>query len=981
MQTRWFWKNWPIDYRVIWYGVVALFLGAVLFLWIGYFQGADAVIDWRVFHQQETRESISHTFDLGSFEISIPVESYLTFSYFNGSVLHPNLNASYFFLIGLVFGVVLLLTLITTLEKFWYFAGMGLFILFMVSMRLEVLRLFEISGRTIPIIIISVYVLTSFFFNSIRSSTPFLFRFLTFLVLTALVAVGIHFFAGVEYPFLHMAVTGYLPGLILSVIFILMIAHEIPASFVYITSAGTATSKSLRHFSIISIVYMVNLVLAYMHEKKLIEWDFIYINFFMLLTLSALLGVWGFRHRENLYENILPFSPSGAYLIVILGSITFLTGGMLLGNHNDPAVTIIRDIIIFSHIGYGGIFLIYIVSNFMLMMAENLNAWKVLYKPSRMPYFTFRFAGLIATLGFVFYSGWKEYAYNGMSGFYNQLGDLYVLLDRETLAEAYYQQGRAYGFQNNRSNYALAQLEVGKNNLKDAYHHYEMANGIRPTEYSLANEGNLYLAEKRTFESITSFTKALHKFPDSGPLENNLGFAYSKIHKLDSSLYYFDAAQKNKKSKEAAEANVIALIGKEYLPVQSDSLLQQFNTSSPLTIANALAVASLQRQAFTYPIDPLMHKQLDIGTATLLNNYLVYNLKKIDTATLQQVESIIMDSANLDYQEALKATLAQAYYHQHNVRKAFSIMGELGYLSEIMQGKFNYIAGLWALEQGSPELAITSFNFAVQHNYKEARLYNTLALAEARQFAEALAEADSLTRHEDENIQEIGRQLKKVLSSSVNIDSFNDLEKYQFFRYRIGVADTILFSRLLPLFENADYKATALIEMAERQLDFNRISTAVQYLNEVAALELTNNVLTEKINHLRLKLFVALNRLDQLEQEIQGTSFSANQVLEKLLYESLVNQHKGDTAQAKADFSRLAHYNPFFEDGVIAAAKFFSKQNPEAFTAYNILAEAVQINTTSYRLWMAYAEEATRVGFDNYAVVAFEEAESLKRRR
>src|SRR5690606_40458159 len=145
----------------------------------------------------------------------------------------------------------------------------------------------------------------------------------TFLILTVLVAVGIHFFAGVEYPFLHMAVTGYLPGLILSVIFILMIAHEIPASFVYITSAGTATSKSLRHFSIISVVYMVNLLLAYMHEKKLIEWDFIYINFFLLLTLSDLLGVWGFRLRENLYENILPFSPSFAYLIVILGSILF----------------------------------------------------------------------------------------------------------------------------------------------------------------------------------------------------------------------------------------------------------------------------------------------------------------------------------------------------------------------------------------------------------------------------------------------------------------------------------------------------------------------------------------------------------------------------------------------------------------------------------------------------------------------------------
>ena len=978
MQTRWFWKNWSIDFRVIWYGLVTLFIASMLFLWAGYIQGPDAVTDWMVFHQQETQESISHTFDLGSFEISIPVESYLTFSYFNGSVIHPNLHASYFFLIGLVLGVVLLLTIITTLDKFWYFVGMGLFILFMVSMRLDVLRLFDITGKTIPIIVMAIFVLTTFFFNSIRPTVPFLFRFITFLSLTILLAVAIHFFSGVEYPFLHMAVTGYLPGLILSVIFILMIAHEIPASFVYITSTGTTTSKSLRHFSIISVVYMVNLVLAYMHEKKLIEWDFIYINLFLLLTLSAILGIWGFRHRENLYENMLPFNPSGAYLIVVLGCITFLTGGLLLGNHNDPATKIIRDVIIFSHLGYGGIFLIYIVSNFMVMMAENLNAWKVLYKPTRMPYFTFRFAGLIATLAFVFYSNWKEYVYHGMSGFYNHLGDLYTLLDRKTLAEAYYQQGRAYGFQNNRSNYVLAQLEVGKNNLKKAYNHYELANSNRPTAYSLANEGNLYLAERRTFESIASFSKALAVFPDSGPLENNLGFAYSKIHKLDSALFFFDEARNHKRSKEAAEANVFALIGKEYLPVQSDSLLRQFNTTSNLSIGNALAVASLQRQSFTYPVDPLAQKQLDIASATMLNNYLAHNLKKIDTVTLQQVEAIIMDSVNLDYQEALKATLAQAYYHQHNVRKALAIMGELGYLSEIMQGKFNYIAGLWALEQGNPELAISSFNFAVQHNYKEARLYNTLALAEARQFAEALAEADSLIKHNDENVQEIGRQLKKVLSPLVDVDSFNDLEKYQFCRYRIGVRGTVLFERILPLFENNEYKATVLVEMAERQLDMNRIATAVRYLNRV---ETTDVNLMQRVNHLKLRILAMLGRMDELEQEISTVTFSHEQWLEKLLYESLLNEAKGNEEQAKAGFSVLAHYNPFFEEGVIASANYFKKQDPESLAAYDILAEAVQINTTSYRLWMAYAEEATRVGFDNYAAVALEEAESLKRRR
>jgi hypothetical protein len=876
---------------------------------------------------------------------------------------------------------VLLLTLITTLEKFWYFAGMALFILFMVSMRLEVLRLFEVPGRIVPIIIIALFAMVSFYFNSFRPATSFLVRLFTFLFLTALLALAIVLFAGVEYPFLHLAVTGYTPGLVLSVIFILMVAHEIPASFVYITSTGTATSKSLRHFSIISVVYMVNLVLAYMHEKNIIEWDFVYINFFLLLSISAMLGIWGFRQRENLYESIFPFNPSGAYAIVALGSITFFTGGLLLGNHNDPAVKIIRDVIIFSHIGYGGIFLIYMVSNFMLMMAENRNAWKVLYKPSRMPYFTFRFAGLIATLAFVFFSNWREYAYHGMSGFYNHLGDLYGLLGRQTLAEAYYQQGRSYGFQNNRSNYVLAQLEIEKNNVRNAYNHYEMANNIRPTEFSLANEGNLYLAEKRTFESIAFLAEALQKIPGSGQLQNNLGLAYSKIHKLDSAYFFFDAARKHKHTREQAEANIIALIGKEYLPVQADSLLGTFGRPAHLAAGNALTVASSQGQSFNHTIDPLAHTKLDIPTATLLNNYMVYNLKQLDTTTLSQLEKIITDPVNLDYREALKATLAHAYYHQHQVYKALTIMGELGYLSEIMQGKFNYIAGLWALEQGHPELALTSFNFAVDHDYKEARLYHALALAEARQFQEALTAADSLLGHKDENVQEIGKQLRLVLNPSVDISTFTDLEKYQFCRYRLGVHDTVMFDRIVPLFVQDEYKVLACLEMAERLLEFNVLNTAIRYLNQAGFLVVSDETLINRLKHLELRLLAMLSKTDQLATRMQGIAFSRKQAPEKLLYESMIQEAAGDSSKAQRGFEILASLNPFFEEGIISAARFFKKNEPNTLKAYGILAEAVQYNTSSYRLWMAYAEEAARVGFENYARVAVEEAGRLLRRK
>jgi hypothetical protein len=982
MKSLWFWKSWSTDYRVLGNVMVFLFVGALLFLWYSYWKGPDQVIGWETFEQQNTQETVSHTFDVGNFEFSVPIESYLTFEYFNGNTLEPNITASYIFILGLVLCSLILLCIITTLERFWFFVGLALFILFMVSLRLEVLRLFTIGGRTIPIVIITLYVLVSFYFNAIRSSTPFLLRLITFSSITTIIALIIHFFSGVDYPFLHLAVTGYLPGLILSVIFILMIAHEIMASFVYITSTATSSTKSLRHYLFITVIYLGNLLIAYLHEARIIDWNFLYINLYLLLSTSAILGIWGFRQREVLYENITRFNPFGAYFITSLSIITFLTTAMLLGNHNDPALKIIRDVIIFSHLGYGVIFFIYVVSNFLVMMAENLSAYKVLYKPTRMPYFTFRFAGLIATMAFVFYSNWREYVYHGMSGFYNQLGDLYELLDEKTFAEAYYQQGKMYGFQNNRSNYILGMQEAHANNFKKAHQQYDLANGKRPTEYSLANKGNLYLIEGRYFEGITFFRKSLNIFPSSGEIQNNLGFAYSKIHKLDSALVLLDQARRNKDSKTIAETNFIGLIGKEYLPVNADSLLHSFVASSPLAISNALAVATLQRQAFTREVNPLT-SPLDLASATLLNNYLVHHLKTLDTATVNAAYRIVSDSINQDYSEAIKASIAQAYYHQNNVYKALETMSELAFLSQIMQGKFNYIAGLWALEQGCPELAISYFDYAVLFDYKEARLYNTIALAEAGNLTRALSEADSLVKNPDETIREIGQQLKKIITLPVaELQSINDLEKYQFCRYRITSKDTALFNRVVPTFQSNNYKASALLEMSERLFDMNNIPQALYYVKKIENIPVTDPVLIEKVKHYELTLLSSTGNLSALAKKInEGISFTRDQELEKLLFQALISEASGDTLTAERNFTILAKYNPFFEEGIIAAARYFKKHSPDDMRAYALLANAVHINTTSYRLWLAYINEALSVGFDNQAADAMQLAEEVKKRK
>src|SRR5690606_34939568 len=89
--------------------------------------------------------------------------------------------------------------------------------------------------------------------------------------------------------------------------------------------------------------------------------------------------------------------------------------------------------------------------------------------------------------------------------------------------------------------------------------------------------------------------------------------------------------------------------------------------------------------------------------------------------------------------------------------------------------------------------------------------------------------------------------------------------------------------------------------------------------------------------------------------------------LEKTLYTALIAESSGDSTAAETNYKILATYNPYFEEGIIAAADFYRNNGTERLKPYNILAEAIQINANSIRLLKAYIKEAYRQGFDEYA--------------
>lgn len=106
-----------------------------------------------------------------------------------------------------------------------------------------------------------------------------------------------------------------------------MIAHEIPASFVYLTGQAGGGTRNALHFTVIMLLYILYLFILYFDEAGIVSLHLSEISVYLLLIISTVLGLWGFRQREHLYENIFPFNPVGALLYVALAAIALFTTG------------------------------------------------------------------------------------------------------------------------------------------------------------------------------------------------------------------------------------------------------------------------------------------------------------------------------------------------------------------------------------------------------------------------------------------------------------------------------------------------------------------------------------------------------------------------------------------------------------------------------------------------------------------------------
>jgi hypothetical protein len=969
MNQLFFWTNWQKPYKELYWGLLMLFFATIAFFIVGWSMGDNIAFPWETYVQRETIKIAIESIQAGPFQLPLEIESYLLVESFQGGDLTLYKWPAYVFvaILGIVFS--LAITCISTLKRFWYLVGMGLVIVFLMSLQLENLHLFGRIDKSALIGVFILYLPLSYYYQFMKSSTLFSTRLIGFSAITVLLGTIIFFGADVQYPFLYVATYGYTAPVILSLLFILMIGHQILTGFMYIiTKNNNAYSKNtLTHFLVITSVYLINLAIVVLNEIKYLYWELFNIHPFVLLLISALIGVLLYSLREETYKHIYQFYPIGGFIYLMLGSICFFTIGYYLFSANDSIIEVFEDFILYAHLGYGFIFLIYILANFLTPLGRNMQVYRVLYTPDHMPYFTYRFAGSIVVLAFILVSNYKIPIYHAMAAYYNGIGDLHSRIDDQNVAKAYYRKGTQYDYRNHRANYTLGSIYRSAGDNAQAAVYFNEAMIKRPTPQSFVNMGNIYLEEGKFFDGLFTIRDGMDQFPDDDRIKINLGLLFDKANEPDSAFLAFEAARNHAITERSANVNMLSLINKGDYLYDLDSIVAEYVVDNHTAlVSNALVLSNANQQFWDQSI--YVDSMLNMVTGYALYNQAINNIYTEYADYLRGLQALALYPGNGAFREKLLFATALGYYYHHEVARAYRLMDQLAVNYQEKAGYYLYIQGLWSLDQQAPLLAVDYFEESRSRNFPDANLALAIATMEAGLMDDAKAYWKELLLDEDPVNRQMAESASRMIGSQ-SIEEMNDAQRYWYWKYQINKENEILSQEIIDATTDDNYKSQITIELMRYFLDKGDTTKVLYYSMQQA--EIDNPSIQEQWNVLNMAKQDLLNETEAAYQMSMASTEDqkVDQVLQSY-YHARFAAAKGDTTNAAMWFGKIPN-NPFFEQGVIGHAKYLADKGAQ-MEAYSTLIEALEINPYAVNLRKQYILQCAVMDFDKYAEHALE---------
>jgi hypothetical protein len=276
--------------------------------------------------------------------------------------------------------------------------------------------------------------------------------------------------------------------------------------------------------------------------------------------------------------------------------------------------------------------------------------------------------------------------------------------------------------------------------------------------------------------------------------------------------------------------------------------------------------------------------------------------------------------------------------------------------------------GILALAVNSPRLAIDYFRRTSINVNEKYRLNLGVSYVEAGLFEPAREIFRSLIKSTDESIKAVSMEYLEILNwdSHDDIDTLNDEQKYMLFHVLFKRHDSVMSDKLLNSIENRSIQILAEIERIEYLVEVKNIGEALERFKRIGLISVPP-VLKERKN--RLEYLLALNESIADIRPSGQNPLSTNDPL--YLYDQLLSvkslSDQKDTIRLDSVYNMLASWDPFFEEGVIAAVQYFNDSRNEENYAYNLLVNALTVNSYSEALNKFYIEYCLNDGLIDFA--------------
>ncbi len=648
--------------------IVLAALGGIVLLFLGESPGLPVLAGI-------TAEKVNIPLDsihVGFASFTLETQNYLLFQVFES--LPPRLFP---FLTQLTGGILWMLfslavILFTDFKRYYFVAATGVVIFLLTLSGINGLNIGGIGSNNAMILALVGLVLPAVVIQTFFDSRGWTFRSIVILAFSGLSYFLLIRLSGAMAPTLLLAENISLMAAAIAGIFLIYIGHT-AISAIYLMLAKLNRGVGLRiswHLTIFTLLYLALIVLIFFRLMGEVDLGLPLPPTFILFVLVGVLAYLEARVKIRTVTQPYgdPWVGEGIFLIGFAITAWVWFRADLVAN--TPLSDFLQHLFIYSQLGFGALFFIYLITNFLGIMNTGNAVEKILYRPPFFSLLHMRIGGLLSMLILTIYADGVVGVQFGTASTHLS-ADYYYATDRTREASILYENSFERYRNNPKALNAVAHIALDQKQPTLAINTLMRSFDTRPQVPDiLLLSANLMKVGKVT-EALFYLKQGLTHYPDNEYLLNNLALVSSRVNQATEGHLLLSQMEKYAGIRDA---NLIGLEIKHRLPQRTEATVK--NVAGTI---NTLARYNLagEQAPITLETDSISQGSL-INKALLRNQWSNRATGDID-ADLVLLDSLIAQNFLPSEEAELRETGSVRNYQSDRINELLKTLNGLAY--------------------------------------------------------------------------------------------------------------------------------------------------------------------------------------------------------------------------------------------------------------------------------------------------------------